>query len=180
MFRLTQHMKQVLKDQPLAFVATCDNLGQPNVSPKIVTRILGEDGLVLADLVSAETQASLSAHEKVAVAVAVTETLEGYQFKGRAELLREGPLFDEIAGLLERAWNGPKIMELPFEKAAREVLTALSLAGRLVTQPNHVMVLHIAEAWNLTPGHETEVWREERAMRCDLPPGPGANGPRAA
>jgi predicted pyridoxine 5'-phosphate oxidase superfamily flavin-nucleotide-binding protein len=157
--RLTQHMKQVLKQQPVVLVATSDGQGQPNVSPKGALKIVDEDKLVFADLFSVKTRANLQANPNMAAAVVDPQTYEGYQFKGRVELVAEGPLFEEIVALLARGSNGPQPMELWFERAAREVMTALARAGRPGVRPSHAIVLHIEEIWNLAPGHEGEVWR---------------------
>jgi hypothetical protein len=157
--KLTQHMKQVLKQQPVILVATSDGQGQPNVSPKGALKIVDDDKLVFADLFSLKTRANLQTNPSVAVAVVDPQTYEGYQFKGRAELVGEGPLFDEISNLLARGSNGPQPMELWFEKAAREVMVALGRAGRPGGRPSHAVVLHIEEIWNLAPGHEREVRR---------------------
>jgi len=159
MFKLTPRMKQVLKQQPVVFVATSDVLGQPNVSPKGALQVVDDDKLVFADLCSLKSRTNLLANPSVAVAAVVPDTHEGYQFKGWAELIDRGPLFEEMLDLLARCAQGPRPMELPFERAAREVLAALARAGRPAARPSHALVLHIEEAWNLTPGHETEVWR---------------------
>ncbi len=57
---------------------------------------------------------------------------EGCRFKSRAELMDEGPLFEEMAALLARATNGPQPMELWFERAAREQMTAVSVQPKEV------------------------------------------------
>ena len=157
--KLTPHMKQVLKQQPVVFVATSDRLGQPNVSPRGVLKIMDDDKLVLADLCSLKTRENLRSNPGLAVAAVDPQTYEGYQFKGWAELIDEGPLFEEIANLLTRARNGPQPMEIWFEKTARELMAALARAGQSGVRPSHVVVLHIEEIWNLAPGHEGEVWR---------------------
>jgi len=159
MLKLTQHMKQVLKHQPVVLVATRDNAGRPNVSPKGVLKIVDDDKLVLADLFSFKTQANLQADSRLAVAAVDIQTYEGYQFKGQAELVNEGPLFEEISSLLAHGKEGPRPMELWFEKASRELMAAQGKAGRNGVQPSHIIVLHIEEIWNLAPGHEEEVWR---------------------
>lgn len=157
--KLTQRMKQVLKQQPVVLVATSNGQGQPNVSPKAALKIVDDDKLVFADLCSLKTRANLQANPSIAVAVVDPQTYEGYQFKGWAELVGTGPLFDELANLLSSNRNGRRPMELWFEKAAREVMAALGRAGQPGLQPSHAVVLHIEEIWNLAPGHEGEVWR---------------------
>lgn len=157
--KLTQHMKQVLKQQPVLSVATSDGQGWPNVSPMGALRIVDDDKLVFADLFSTKTRAQLRANPSVVAAAVDPQTYEGYQFKGWAELIDEGPLFEEIANLLTRGRSGPQPMELWFETTARELMAALRRAGQPEVRPSHAIVLHIEEIWNLTPGHEGEVWR---------------------
>lgn len=151
--KLTQHMKQVLKQQPVVMVATSNGYGQPNVSPKGVLKVMDDDKLVFADLFSFKTRANLLADPRLAVAAVDPQTYEGYQFKGHAELVDEGPLFEEISNLLAHGRGGPQPMELWFERAARELMTALRRAGQNGVQPRHVVVLHIEEIWNLAPGY---------------------------
>jgi len=157
--KLTHHMKQVLKQQPVLFVATSDGQGQLNISPTGALKVVDDDKLVFAALCSPKTQANLRANPSVAVALVDPETYEGYQFKGRVELVGEGPLFDEISSALARGSNGPQPMELWFEKSARKVMAALRRAGQPGVRLSHAVVLHIEEIWNLAPGHEEEVWR---------------------
>lgn len=157
--RLTEHMKQLIQEQPVVYVATSDNQGRPNVSPKGALKILEDDRLVFGDLFSLKTRANLQANPQVAVAVVNPQTYEGYQFKGWAEVVQEGPLFEEVTELLARPAYGPQPMELWFEKVARGLLAAFRRAGREKVRPHHAVVLHIEEIWNLAPGHEEEVWR---------------------
>jgi hypothetical protein len=159
MAKLTEHMKQLIKQQPVALVATSDSLGRPNVSPKGILIILDDDKLVFADLLSLKTRANLRADPHLALAVVDAQTHEGYQIKGRAELLDRGPLYERVADLLARSCYGPQPMELWFEKAARGSMAALRRAGRSEVQPDYAVVLHIEEIWNLAPGHGGEVWR---------------------
>jgi predicted pyridoxine 5'-phosphate oxidase superfamily flavin-nucleotide-binding protein len=44
--KLTREMKQVLKRQPVALVATSDDQRLPNVSPKGILKIVDDDKLV--------------------------------------------------------------------------------------------------------------------------------------
>jgi hypothetical protein len=156
--KLTEHMKQVLKRQPVVLVATSDADGQPNVSPKGALKIVDDDKLVFADLFSLKTRTNLRANPRLTVAAVDPATYEGYQFKGHARLVEEGPLFEEISDLVSRGRYGPQPMELWFERTARELVAALSRAGRHKVRPSHAVVLHIEEIWNLAPGHESEAW----------------------
>ena len=159
MIKLTPQMRQVLRRQPVVLVATTDGSGQLNVSPKIAFPAVSDSILVFADLCSTTTWTNLRVNPGAVVATVLPDTHEGYQFKGRAEMLREGPLFEDLLRVLAHCSEGPRPMELPFEKAARETLDARARAGRPGKLPAYVVVLHVDEIQNLTPGHETEVWR---------------------
>ena len=68
--KLTLHMKQVLKRQPVILVATSDGQGQPSVSPKGVLKIVDDDKLVFAVLLSRKTRTNLQANPNVVAAFA--------------------------------------------------------------------------------------------------------------
>ncbi|MDL2226445.1 pyridoxamine 5'-phosphate oxidase family protein [Deltaproteobacteria bacterium OttesenSCG-928-M10] len=88
----------------LAWVATADQNDLPNVAPKGTIEVLDDQTLLFADIFSAKTSAALKQNPKVAVAVVDAAKPEGYQFKGEAELISSGPLFDQVvAGLKEKA-----------------------------------------------------------------------------
>jgi hypothetical protein len=119
MAMLTEHVRQLIKQHPVAFVATSDDQNRPNVSPKGVLQILDDDKVVFADLFSEKTRANLQANPCMALAVVDAQAFEGYQMKGQAELLDQGPLYERVADLLARSSYGPQPMELWFEKVAR-------------------------------------------------------------
>ncbi len=159
MAKLTPEMQDLIRYQPIGFVATVGADGQPNVSPKGALKIVDDETLAFADLFSLKTRANLAANPAVAVAIADLESYEGYQFRGRAELLERGPIYDEVAALFERPQYGPQPLELLFEKAVRGLAEALKRANRSGYRPRNVILVHIEEIWNLAPGHESEVWR---------------------
>jgi hypothetical protein len=57
--RLTEDMKRVVEEQRLAFVATVDADGTPNLSPKGTIAVLDDDHLMFADLASPHTVENL-------------------------------------------------------------------------------------------------------------------------
>ena len=93
----------------LAWVGTADKSGMPNLSPKGTLKVLDDQTLVFADLFSLKTRAALEQNPQVAVAV--VDKMTGYQFKGKAELLDKGVLYDGVAGEVKKAMPdlpGPK------------------------------------------------------------------------
>jgi predicted pyridoxine 5'-phosphate oxidase superfamily flavin-nucleotide-binding protein len=87
----------------LAWVATTDSSGTPNLAPKGTVEFVDGDTIVFADLFSLKTRANLEKNPAVAVAVVEAAPPIGYQFKGRAELLGSGPDFEAAVKKLKEA-----------------------------------------------------------------------------
>jgi predicted pyridoxine 5'-phosphate oxidase superfamily flavin-nucleotide-binding protein len=97
-------MKRVVEEQRLAFVATVNADGTPNLSPKGTIAVLDDDHLMFADLASPQTIANLADNPAVEINVVDQVARKGYRFKGRALVLGEGPLFEQ---LVEAYASGP-------------------------------------------------------------------------
>lgn len=93
---LTEDMKRVVREQRLGFVATVSPDGTPSLSPKGTTAVWGDEHLVFADITSPATVANLRVNPAVEVNVVDPIARKGYRFKGKAAVLTEGPVFDEI------------------------------------------------------------------------------------
>ncbi len=78
----------------------------PNVTPKGTVQVLDENTLIFADLFSMKTRENLKANPKVAVTVIDPEKYSGYQFKGTAELVDSGPVFEKVKEELKKAPGG--------------------------------------------------------------------------
>ncbi len=85
------------------WVATASRAGTPNVSIKGSLRLLDDEHLVFADLFSLKTRKNLSENPKVAIMVYDGEQRRGYAFKGSAEQLASGPLFDQTVEAIHKA-----------------------------------------------------------------------------
>lgn len=157
--KLTEEMRQLIGRCALAYVATCDRKGRPNVSPKGVVKILDDQTLAFADLFSLKTRKNLKENPQVAIAVIDPRAFAGFQFKGRAELVEEGPLYEEVASMFEV----PSPVAPPREDSpqwhAWRLRRELTRERPWPVRPNTVVVVHLEEVWNLTPGHASQVWR---------------------
>lgn len=100
---LNDDMKHVLEEQRLGFVATVCADGTPNLSPKGTTRVARHDREPPAE----------SRHRDQRRRSALAQ---GLAFKGTAQILAEGGLFDEILAFYE-----------PTVKGARERIRAVVL-----------------------------------------------------
>ncbi len=110
MGKLTEDMKELIKDFMPAYVATADKNGKPNVSPKGSVRILDDDTLIFADILSPNTRANLEQNPQVAIDVVNAKGMKGYQFKGNAELLSSGDIYDMM---VEGLKSNPATAKLP-------------------------------------------------------------------
>ena len=100
--RLDEDMRRVVREQSLGFVATVCPDGTPNLSPKGTTIVWDDDHLVFLDVHSPNTVANLGSNPSVEINVVDPIVRKGYRFKGRAEVLTEGALHDEILDTFQR------------------------------------------------------------------------------
>ncbi len=94
--KIPANIQEFVKGKP-GWVATASADGMPNVAIKGSLRVLDDDHLVFADLFSLKTRKNLEENPKIAVMVSEAESRTGYIFKGTAELVSSGPLFDQTA-----------------------------------------------------------------------------------
>jgi uncharacterized protein len=87
----------------VGWVGTASASGMPNIALKGSLRVLDGEHLLFADLFSKKTRANLEENPKVAVMVTDAETHEGYLFKGTAELLSDGPIYQKVAEELRKS-----------------------------------------------------------------------------
>ena len=93
---LTGAMRLLVDRQRLGYVATVTPDGGPSLSPKGTTAVWGEDHLVFADLASPGTIKNLQHNAALEVNVVDPLTRKGFRFRGTGEVMKEGPLFDDV------------------------------------------------------------------------------------
>jgi predicted pyridoxine 5'-phosphate oxidase superfamily flavin-nucleotide-binding protein len=101
MVKLTQEMKDLIEEQKVSFVATADKTGRVNVSPKGSIYVVDDETLAFADLYSKKTRENLKVNPHIAIAVVDLKGLKGYQFKGKADLLEEGDIYNDVVCYLQ-------------------------------------------------------------------------------
>src|SRR5271157_5106507 len=90
------------------WVATASKDGMPNVAIKGSLSVVDDEHLMFADLFSLKTRKNLEENPEVAVMVYDPESRAGYSLKGRAELISQGALFDNVAaGVKQGSANMP-------------------------------------------------------------------------
>jgi predicted pyridoxine 5'-phosphate oxidase superfamily flavin-nucleotide-binding protein len=92
----TDDMKRIVAEQKLAFVATVCPDGTPNLSPKGTIAVWDDTHLVFADIRSPGTVANLKVNPTIEINVVDPFVRKGYRFKGTAELVTDGDLFQKM------------------------------------------------------------------------------------
>ena len=87
-------------------VATCSDDGNPNVVPVAFKNVTEDGKLVVGDVFMETTMNNVKANGKVAISAYDAKTYEGYQVKGTAEYVTEGPVVDMFKGLVEKTFRG--------------------------------------------------------------------------
>ncbi len=102
MARIPKEVQEFMTGK-MAWVATASPDGVPNTTPKGTVRVIDDEHIIFADLFSLKTRDNLQKNPKVAVTVVDLETYKGYQFKGSAQLVDSGPVFDQMVEQLKKA-----------------------------------------------------------------------------
>jgi len=97
---LTEEMKRMVAELRLCYVATVTPEGRPNLSPKGSLRVLDDDHLAFADIMSPQTMRNLATNPFVELNMVHPFLRRGYRFKGRCEVCTEGETFDLVANEL--------------------------------------------------------------------------------
>lgn len=124
---LTEEMQGLVRRIRLAYVATVCPDGTPNLSPKGTTTVWDDDHLIFADIRSPNTVANLRHNPIVEINVVDPILRKGYRFKGRAQVLTEGDLYEQIMAFYEARGTAR-------ERIRSVVLVAVERA-RLLTSP---------------------------------------------
>jgi len=93
---LTDDMKRVIGEQRLGFVATVCPDGTPNLSPKGTMAVWDDGHLIFIDIRSPNTIANLRQNPAIEINIVDQLVRKGYRFKGTAEVLDAGPIFDQV------------------------------------------------------------------------------------
>lgn len=87
-------------------LATCAN-GEPNVVPVAFKDVTPDGKLLVGDVFLETTLNNIRANGgKIAISVYDAQKLEGYQIKGTARYLSEGPIVDTFKAMVEKMFNG--------------------------------------------------------------------------
>jgi hypothetical protein len=107
MTQFTSDMETIVRQAILSFVATVNEDGSPNLSPK-ASLIIRDDDLYFADIASPKTILNLKRNSAIEINVVDIFQRRGYRFTGRAVILPPGD--DEYLAIADwvRTTNGPE------------------------------------------------------------------------
>jgi predicted pyridoxine 5'-phosphate oxidase superfamily flavin-nucleotide-binding protein len=88
--------REAVARYPLCFVASLDEDGSPNLSPKGTVRAWDADHLVFADVASPRTVANVERDDRVHVNVVDHFARRGWRFAGRARVTADPAVLDAI------------------------------------------------------------------------------------
>ena len=125
---MDENVKKLLKGQ-MWYLATYDQ--EPNAVP-VAFKDVTEDGkLLVGDVFLETTLDNIRKNGKIAVSVSSGSTLEGYQIKGTAEYVTEGPIVETFKKQVEAMFKG-----------------AATAKGALIVTPKKIIVT--------TPGEDNK------------------------
>ena len=116
---LTPEIKDFIRKQKLAFIATVCPDGTPNLSPKGTTTVWDDDHLVFADIHSPGTVQNLLNNPSIEINIVDIFIRKGYRFKGFAEVLSAGILFDEIISFYQNSGSTYSIKNVVLIRVVR-------------------------------------------------------------
>jgi predicted pyridoxine 5'-phosphate oxidase superfamily flavin-nucleotide-binding protein len=99
---LSLDAQRVVEEQRLGFVATVNEDGTPNLSPKGTVAVLDDDRLMFADIRSPGTIKNLRARPAVEVNVVDPIGRKGYRFRGTATVVDGGAELARLVALYQR------------------------------------------------------------------------------
>jgi uncharacterized protein len=118
---LTADIREFVNTVKLGFAATVCADGTPNLSPKGTTIAWDEDHLAFADIYSPGTVENLRSNNSIEINTVDIFTRKGYRFKGVAEVLNNGELFNSILEKYQSAAGQYKINNIVLVKVERVV-----------------------------------------------------------
>ena len=102
-------IRLLIRNDNVALIGSVDKAGVPNISPRFVLGIVGDNNqLLFADLYENKTFSNLTAWNKVTASVIDKDTMGGYQLKGEASEVVDGELVSLANSKLKEHGFGAK------------------------------------------------------------------------
>lgn len=119
---MDENVKKILENN-LWEVATVCSKGFPNVVPVGFKAVLDDGKLAVGDVFLKQTLANVEANHRIAISAYDPKTSEGYQVKGSAEYVTEGPMVEKFKAMAKELFHG-----------------ACDAKGALIITPNKIVV----------------------------------------
>ena len=116
---ISKEIREFVNKEKLGFIATVCPDGTPNLSPKGTTIAWDDEHLVFADIHSPTTVNNLQLNPSIEINIVDIFSRKGYRFKGSAEILSEGSLFNEILSYYRSAGSKHSINNIVLVKVDR-------------------------------------------------------------
>jgi predicted pyridoxine 5'-phosphate oxidase superfamily flavin-nucleotide-binding protein len=124
---ITPEIKDFVNRVRLGFVATVCPDGTPNLSPKGTVMAWDEEHLIFADIHSPGTVYNMRSNPSTEINVVDIFCRKGYRFKGRAQVLSEGQIYEDISSFYKAAGSKHKVQNIILVKVEK-ILPILSPA----------------------------------------------------
>lgn len=141
-------MKEVLKSN-VCYFATSSKDGKPNVVPMGFVEAVDDSHIMIVDVYMNKTRINLATNNQVALAVTDLNRREAYQFKGKAQTVNSGELFDKAVEMA-KGWSDRKKFRLQkqFEETNDPAIkTKLDAITDNELVPTAVVLIAVEEAY---------------------------------
>lgn len=128
MAKMTKEMQEMFNRVGLKQLATADRKGVPNVVPINFMKLLDDETILASAVFMTKTFNNIK--ENPLCAISIWEGFAGYQFKGSATILTDGPIFKDT-----QAWT---------EEEGKKLGLPLKSKG--------AVVMKITEIFSVSPG----------------------------
>lgn len=96
MTNMSEEVKKAVAECKPGLIATASKTGKPNVSAKGSLRVLDDEHLAFAVIMSPGTLVNLKENPQIAIICLDPTTRSGCRISGRSEIFNSGPLFDQF------------------------------------------------------------------------------------
>lgn len=101
--KLPDEARRMIEETGIAYVATVNPDGSPNLSPKGTLKVIGDAALAFADIASPGTMRNLAQNPAIEINVLDPFLRRGYRFRGRATVSQDPALIALLGeGLAEQ------------------------------------------------------------------------------
>ena len=104
---LSSEVKAIAEKSVLCWLATVSDQHIPNVSPKEIFSVYGNDTVIIANIASPQTMRNIKQNASVCISFIDILVQKGFQIKGKAEIIgKADPEFTEMEKILTEMTEG--------------------------------------------------------------------------